>query len=220
MRSQGMHIAKKAAPKRMQSYYEVLFFKSGTIRLMALSRVFGLRRARLGANAPSLVGIPTVVAHELEAFVGNVLADLTFSGASIEERKHLDPLVTREMLESSVTDYLAGSDPRDPRVLGDLRRHARLSSDAHPGGRERNPLRRCHPHRDAATTAGVDVAFERGGMESTSGRYLSLPGCPNPPSRANAWQPSSKPKRQPEHRNRRSDRLTASASVATRGFLA
>ena len=33
---------------------------------MALSRVFGLRRARLGANAPSLVGIPTVVAHELE----------------------------------------------------------------------------------------------------------------------------------------------------------
>ena len=84
MRSQGMHIAKKAAPKRMQSYYEVLFFKSGTIRLMALSRVFGLRRARLGANAPSLVGIPTVVAHELEAFVGNVLADLTFSGASIE----------------------------------------------------------------------------------------------------------------------------------------
>ena len=45
------------------------------IRLMALSRVFGLRRARLGANAPSLVGIPTVVAHELEAFVGNVLGD-------------------------------------------------------------------------------------------------------------------------------------------------
>ena len=46
-----------------------------TIRLMALSRVFGLRRARLGANAPSLVGLPTVVAHELEAFVGNVLGD-------------------------------------------------------------------------------------------------------------------------------------------------
>jgi hypothetical protein len=42
---------------------------------MALSRVFGLRRARLGADAPSLVGIPTVVAHELEAFVGNVLGD-------------------------------------------------------------------------------------------------------------------------------------------------
>jgi hypothetical protein len=36
-----------------------------TIRLMALSRVFGMRRARLGTNAPSLVGIPTVVAHEL-----------------------------------------------------------------------------------------------------------------------------------------------------------
>src|SRR5580692_4897747 len=31
MRSQGMHIAKKAAPKRMQSYYEVLFFKSGAL---------------------------------------------------------------------------------------------------------------------------------------------------------------------------------------------
>ena len=32
MRSQGIHIAKKAAPKRMQSYYEVLFFKSGALR--------------------------------------------------------------------------------------------------------------------------------------------------------------------------------------------
>jgi hypothetical protein len=32
MRSQGMHTAKKAAPKRMQSYYEVLFFKSGALR--------------------------------------------------------------------------------------------------------------------------------------------------------------------------------------------
>ena len=40
-----------------------------TIRFMALSRVFGLRRARLSANAPSLLGIPTVVAHELEASV-------------------------------------------------------------------------------------------------------------------------------------------------------
>ncbi|MDT5196910.1 MAG: epsilon-lactone hydrolase, partial [Mycobacterium sp.] len=43
------------------------------------------------------------------------LADLTFSGASIEERKDMDPLVTRQMLDSTVTDYLAGADPRDPR---------------------------------------------------------------------------------------------------------
>ena len=42
---------------------------------MALSRSLRLARARPGANAPSLVGIPTVVAHELEAFVGNVLGD-------------------------------------------------------------------------------------------------------------------------------------------------
>ena len=38
---------------------------------MALSRFFGLRRARLGANAPALLEYQAI-AHELEAFVGNI----------------------------------------------------------------------------------------------------------------------------------------------------
>jgi acetyl esterase/lipase len=74
------------------------------------------------------------------------LADLTLSGASIEERKHLDPLVTRQMLESTVTDYLAGADPCDPRcsaIFADMRGFPPMLI---PGRRERDPLRRCHPH--------------------------------------------------------------------------
>jgi acetyl esterase/lipase len=88
------------------------------------------------------------------------LADLTFGGASIEERKHLDPLVTREMLESTVTDYLAGSDPRDPRcsaIFADM--HGFPPMLIQVGENEilyDDALR----IRDAATTAGVDVAFE------------------------------------------------------------
>ena len=42
-------------------------------------------------------------------------ADLTFSGASLELRKHMDPYVTRELLESMAADYLGGADPADPR---------------------------------------------------------------------------------------------------------
>jgi monoterpene epsilon-lactone hydrolase len=88
------------------------------------------------------------------------LADLTFSGASIEERKHLDPLVTREMLESTVTDYLAGSDPRDPRcsaIFADL--HGFPPMLILVGANEilYDDATRI---RDAATSAGVDVAFE------------------------------------------------------------
>jgi hypothetical protein len=47
MRSQGMHIAKKAAPKRMQSYYEVLFFKSGALHTEYWRVYFELHRKDL-----------------------------------------------------------------------------------------------------------------------------------------------------------------------------
>jgi monoterpene epsilon-lactone hydrolase len=88
------------------------------------------------------------------------LADLTFSGNSIEERKHLDPLVTREMLESTVTEYLAGADPRDPRcsaVFADM--HGLPPMLIQVGENEilYNDATRI---RDAATTAGVNVVFE------------------------------------------------------------
>ena len=50
-------------------------------------------------------------------------ADLTFSGASIEQRRDLDPYVTRALLESMAADYLGRSDPADHRcsaVFADL----------------------------------------------------------------------------------------------------
>jgi epsilon-lactone hydrolase len=88
------------------------------------------------------------------------LADLTFSGASIEERKHLDPLVTREMLESTVTEYLAGSDPRDPRcsaIFADMRGFPPMLIQV---GEDEILYDDAVRIRDAATAAGVDVAFE------------------------------------------------------------
>src|SRR6476646_5592317 len=50
-------------------------------------------------------------------------ADLSFSGASIEQRRDLDPYVTRALLESMAADYLGDSDPADHRcsaVFADL----------------------------------------------------------------------------------------------------
>ena len=88
------------------------------------------------------------------------LADLTFSGASIEERKQLDPLVTLEMLESTVTDYLAGGDPRDPRcsaIFADMRGLPPMLIQV---GENEILYDDAVRIRDAATTAGVDVAFE------------------------------------------------------------
>ena len=88
------------------------------------------------------------------------LADLTFSGASIEARKQLDPLVTREMLESTVTDYLAGGDPRDPRcsaIFADMRGLPPMLIQV---GENEILYDDAVRIRDAATTAGVDVAFE------------------------------------------------------------
>jgi epsilon-lactone hydrolase len=88
------------------------------------------------------------------------MADLTFSGASIEERKHLDPLVTREMLEFTATEYLAGADPHDPRcstIFADM--HGFPPMLIQVGENEilyDDSIR----IRDAATAAGVEVAFE------------------------------------------------------------
>jgi acetyl esterase/lipase len=88
------------------------------------------------------------------------LADLTFGGASIEQRKHLDPLVTREMLESSVVDYLAGADPRDPRcsaIFADMQGFPPMLIQVGENEILYDDATRI---RDAAAAAGVDVSFE------------------------------------------------------------
>ena len=88
------------------------------------------------------------------------LADLTLGGASIEQRKHLDPLVTREMLESSVVDYLAGADPRDLRcsaIFADMQGFPPMLIQVGENEILYDDAARI---RDAATAAGVDVSFE------------------------------------------------------------
>ena len=120
------------------------------------------------------------------------LADLTLGGASIEQRKHLDPLVTREMLESTVVDYLAGADPRDPRcsaIFADMQgfppmliqvgENEILYDDAARSGM---------PPRRLVSTCPSSL----GDMEYTSGRSSSRPGYPSPLRPSNAWPPSSR----------------------------
>jgi acetyl esterase/lipase len=88
------------------------------------------------------------------------MADLTFSGASIEQRKHLDPLVTREMLEFTVAEYLAGADPRDPRCSAIFADMHGLPPMLIQVGENEILYDDATRIRDAATAAGIDVAFE------------------------------------------------------------
>jgi monoterpene epsilon-lactone hydrolase len=88
------------------------------------------------------------------------LADLTFSGASFEERKHLDPLVTREMLEFMATAYLAGADPRDPRCSAIFTELHGFPPMLIQVGENEILYDDATRIRDAAVAAGVDVAFE------------------------------------------------------------
>ncbi len=87
-------------------------------------------------------------------------ADLTFSGASMELRKLVDPYVTRELLESMAAEYLDGADPADPRcssVFADLYDLPPLLIQV---GEEEILFDDATRIRDAARAAGVDTTFE------------------------------------------------------------
>jgi acetyl esterase/lipase len=87
-------------------------------------------------------------------------ADLTFSGASIEQRRDQDPYVTRALLESMASDYLGESDPADPRcsaVFADLRGLPPLLIQV---GEKEILYDDAVRIRDHAQTEGVDVTFE------------------------------------------------------------
>jgi epsilon-lactone hydrolase len=87
-------------------------------------------------------------------------ADLTFSGASIEQRRDLDPYVTRALLESMAADYLGDSNPADPRcsaVFADLTGLPPLLIQVGDNEILYDDATRI---RDRALTAGVDVTFE------------------------------------------------------------
>lgn len=87
-------------------------------------------------------------------------ADLTFSGTSLSTRKHLDPFVTRELLQDMAANYLADADPTDPRcsaVYADLTGLPPLLIQVGENEILYDDATRI---RDAADRAGVDVTFE------------------------------------------------------------
>jgi epsilon-lactone hydrolase len=87
-------------------------------------------------------------------------ADLTLSGASMELRKHADPYVTRELLESMAADYLGCADPADPRcsaVFADLHDLPPLLIQV---GEDEILFDDAVRIRDAAIAVGVDTTFQ------------------------------------------------------------
>ena len=89
-----------------------------------------LDHCRAGRSAGGNLAVAvTVAARDLRTSATRTrldhlaIADLTFSGPSMEERRERDPYVTRALLESMATDYVGESDPADPRcsaVFADL----------------------------------------------------------------------------------------------------
>ena len=88
------------------------------------------------------------------------LADLTFSGASIEQRKDMDPYVSHELLESMAANYMGDSDRSDPRssvVFADLHGLPPLLIQVGENEILYDDATRI---RDSASAAGVEVTFE------------------------------------------------------------
>jgi epsilon-lactone hydrolase len=87
-------------------------------------------------------------------------ADLTFSGASIQQRKTMDPYVSRELLESMAADYIGDSDRNDPRasvVFADLHGLPPLLIQV---GENEILYDHATRIRDRDRVAGVEVIFE------------------------------------------------------------
>ncbi|MDT5318578.1 MAG: hypothetical protein QOD88_1100 [Mycobacterium sp.] len=87
-------------------------------------------------------------------------ADLTFSGASIQQRKEMDPYVSPELLESMAAEYVGEGDRHDPRcsvVFADLHGLPPLFIQVGENEILYDDATRI---RDAARGAGVEVTFE------------------------------------------------------------
>jgi epsilon-lactone hydrolase len=125
------------------------------------------RLAVLGDSAGSNLAVAVTVAARDQHLplpsclaVISPFADLTFSGASLELRKFMDPFVTREMLESMASEYLGGADPADPRcssVFADLHDLPPLLIQV---GEDEILFDDAARIRDAAVAAGVDATFQ------------------------------------------------------------
>ncbi|MCU1700814.1 MAG: Alpha/beta hydrolase fold-3 domain protein [Mycobacterium sp.] len=123
--------------------------------------------AILGDSAGGNLAVAVTVAARDEGLalpasvaVISPFADLTFSGASIDQRKEMDPYVTRALLETMAAAY-AGDGPRnDPRcsaVFADLHGLPPLFIQVGENEILYDDATRI---RDAALGAGVEVTFE------------------------------------------------------------
>jgi epsilon-lactone hydrolase len=123
--------------------------------------------AVLGDSAGGNLAVAVTVAARDESLplpscvaVISPFADLTLSGASMELRKHADPYVTRELLESMAVQYLDGADPADPRcsaVFADLHDLPPLLIQV---GEDEILFDDAVRIRDAAIAAAVDTTFQ------------------------------------------------------------
>jgi monoterpene epsilon-lactone hydrolase len=87
-------------------------------------------------------------------------ADLTFTGASISQRKDMDPYVTRELVESMAVAYVGEGSRDDPRcsaVFADLHGLPPLFIQVGENEILYDDATRI---RDAALSVGVEVTFE------------------------------------------------------------
>jgi acetyl esterase/lipase len=123
--------------------------------------------AVLGDSAGGNLAVAVTVAARDETLplpacvaVISPFADLTFSGASLELRKNMDPYVTRELLESMAAEYLGGADPADQRcssVFADLHDLPPLLIQV---GEDEILFDDAVRIRDAACAAGVATTFQ------------------------------------------------------------
>ena len=67
------------------------------------------------------------------AFVMSPYADLTLAGTTMETKREVDPLLSRELLQPRVTDYTAGQDAALGLISPDIRRPVRPAAPDHPG---------------------------------------------------------------------------------------
>jgi acetyl esterase/lipase len=123
--------------------------------------------AILGDSAGGNLAIAVAVAARDEGLalpagvaIISPFADLTFTGASIDQRKQMDPYVTRELLESMAAAYVGEGPRNDPRcsaVFADLKGLPPLFIQVGENEILYDDATRIS---DAALGAGVEVTFE------------------------------------------------------------
>ena len=84
------------------------------------------------------------------AFVMSPYADLTLAGTTMETKREVDVLMSRENLQSRVPDYTAGHDPAAGPDQPGIRRSVRPAAPDHPGRNARGSPRRRRPPRAAS----------------------------------------------------------------------